>query len=260
MTAGEGPRDLIRVENAAAGGDFIIVCDHASNRVPPGFGELGVSPSDMERHIAWDLGALPVARHLSRRLDAPLIYPDASRLLIDCNRLPTARDAMPVVSDSIPVPGNENLPAELRGRRLALIYDAYHHTIDKLIEARSGRTLALVAVHSFTPVFRGAERPWHVGVLADDDRRLADPLLAALRADRGLTVGENEPYSPADGVYHTLERHAAPRRLPAVMIEVRNDLIATAAGQGAWAARLAAALAEALRRALAEPIDDRTST
>ncbi|HET8726869.1 MAG TPA: N-formylglutamate amidohydrolase [Alphaproteobacteria bacterium] len=240
--AAGGPSDVVHVEGGISDGKFVILCDHASNRVPPGFGNLGLGDADMQRHIAWDPGALPVARGIARRLASPLVFPDASRLLIDCNRRPSAPDAITVVSEETPVPGNRNLSPEIRGCRVERIYDAYHRAIDALIEARAGRPSALVAVHSFTPVFRGVARPWHVGVVVDHDRRLATPLLAALRRHDGLMVGENEPYSPADGVYHTLERHAASRRLPAVMIEIRNDQIETAEAQEIWASRLADAL------------------
>jgi len=242
----DGPAGLIRVEDAQAPGRFVILCDHASNRVPPGFGDPGISAADMQRHIAWDPGALPVARSLARQLAAPLVYPDASRLLIDCNRPPTAPDSMPVLSEDTPIPGNRDLAEELRARRIRDIYDAYHAAIEAVIEARTPAPTALVAVHSFTPVYRGRSRPWHVGLVVAEDRRLADPLFAALRADAALVVGENQPYAPTDGVYHTLERHAGGRGIPAVMIEIRNDQIATPETQEAWASRLAAALADAI--------------
>jgi predicted N-formylglutamate amidohydrolase len=183
---------------------------------------------------------------LHGKLAAPLVYPDASRLLIDCNRPPTAPDSMPVLSEDTPIPGNRDLAEELRARRIRDIYDAYHAAIEAVIEARTPAPTALVAVHSFTPVYRGRSRPWHVGLVVAEDRRLADPLFAALRADAALVVGENQPYAPTDGVYHTLERHAGGRGIPAVMIEIRNDQIATPETQEAWASRLAAALADAL--------------
>ncbi|WP_436643556.1 N-formylglutamate amidohydrolase [Microbaculum sp. FT89] len=244
----ERSTDLIRREGAPTGGDFVIVCDHASNRIPPGFGELGLNDTDMRRHIAWDPGALPVARGLAGRFGGPLLYPDASRLLIDCNRPPTAADSTLTVSEDTEIPGNRGLAAELRARRIAEIYDAYHAAIDAVLEARAaeGATTAVVAVHSFTPVYRGKTRPWHIGVLYDADRRLAEPLLAALRADADLVVGDNEPYGPWDGVYHTLSRHAEARGLPCVMIEIANDRIADPDAQRAWVDRLEAALKASL--------------
>lgn len=239
---------LVRLEGEPAGGDFVILCDHASNRVPPGFGALGLGAADMQRHIAWDPGALPVARGLARRLGAPLLYPDASRLLIDCNRPPGAADSTAVVSEDTEVPGNRDLSPGLRARRVAGIYEPYHAAIDDLLDRRAaaGRPSALVAVHSFTPVYRGAERPWHIGILYDGDRRVADGLIGHYRADPGIVAGDNQPYGPWDGVYHTLERHGEARGLPCVMIEIRNDLIATPEGQERWAESLAGALGAAL--------------
>lgn len=239
---------LVRLEGAPAGGDFVILCDHASNRIPPGFGELGLSEADMRRHIAWDPGALPVSRGLAASLRSPLVYPDASRLLIDCNRPITATDSSTVMSEDTEIPGNRDLSPGLRARRIAEIYETYHAAIDALIDTRvaAGVGTALIALHSFTPIYRGASRPWHVGVLYDTDRRLAAPLIALLAHDPDIVVGDNEPYGPWDGVYHTLSRHGEARGLPCVMIEVANDLIAAAAGQRAWVERLAAVLPDVL--------------
>ncbi len=238
----------MRLEGAPAGGAFVILCDHASNRVPPGFGRLGLGEADMRRHIAWDPGALPVARGLAERFGCPLIYPDASRLLIDCNRPTDAPDSAAVLSENTEIPGNRDLAPEIRARRIADIYDAYHDAIDAVLDtrARAGVATAVVAVHSFTPVYRGASRPWHVGVLFDTDRRLSDGLLKRLLADADLIVGENEPYGPWDGVYHTLSRHGEARGLPCVMIEIANDLLADEPSRLAWVDRLEKALTTAL--------------
>lgn len=240
---------LVRLEGEPTGGDFVILCDHASNRVPPGFGTLGLGEADMQRHIAWDPGALPVSRILAERLGCPLIYPDASRLLIDCNRPPSAEDSAAVRSEDTEIPGNVGLDPEIRARRISEIYEAYHDGIDALLDQRAaaGAETALIAVHSFNPVYRGKDRPWHVGVLYDTDRRLSDRLFLLLEAEADLTVGDNEPYGPWDGVYHTLSRHGEARDLPCVMIEIRNDLIAGPDGQRAWAERLAASLPASLR-------------
>ncbi len=238
-------RNPVRVENPDGAGPFVIVCDHASNRLPRQYGDLGLSPEALLSHIAWDPGALPVSRALSAMLDAPLLWPDASRLIVDCNRDRDAPDLIVAESEGRAVPGNRDVDEEERLRRIEAIHVPYHDAVDQVLDDRfaAGRATVVVAVHSFTPVYLGRTRPWDIGIVFDDDRRLSDPLIAALKADAALTVGVNEPYSPADRVYYTLTRHARPRDLPAVMIEIRNDLIADAAGQRAWADRLGAILA-----------------
>jgi predicted N-formylglutamate amidohydrolase len=229
-------------ENADGRGAFVIVCDHASNRFPPEFGFLGLSPAEREAHIAWDPGALGVAQHLSRLLDAPLVYSNVSRLIIDCNRQPEAFDAIveKSVVSGIAIPGNAALPESERRRRLATVHEPFHRAVDELVEARlnAGRATALIAIHSFTPVLGGISRPWEIGVLFDRDRRLADMLITGLKAE-GLNVGVNQPYSPADRVYYTLSRHAEARGLDCAMIEIRNDLIRTQDAEGEWAERIA---------------------
>jgi predicted N-formylglutamate amidohydrolase len=237
----DGQENHVRIENPDGAGPFVIVCDHASNRIPEELHALGLSEEQIGLHIAWDPGALPVARHMARRLDAPLCWPDISRLVIDCNRAPEAADLVLATSEGREVPGNRALtPAEKR-RRLAAVHVPYHDAIGKCIARRkaAGIPTALVAVHSFTPVYLGRARPWQIGVVFGEDRRLADPIVRALKADPALTVGVNEPYSPDDGVYYTLRRHAAPHALPSVMIEIRSDEIADDASQRAWADRLA---------------------
>lgn len=238
----------MRVEGAPDGGPFVIVCDHASNRVPEGFGDTGLTPEDMQRHIAWDPGALPVSRGLLTRLGCPVIYPDASRLLIDCNRPPDSPGSILLESEDTAIPGNRGLDPAIKARRIAEIYEAYHAGIDALLDTRAaaGVPTAVVAMHSYTPVYRGVSRPWHVGVLYDTDRRLADPLRALLEGEPDLVVGDNEPYGPEDGVYHTLSRHAEARGLPCVMIEIANDLIRTEPGQNTWADLMARVLPAAL--------------
>ena len=242
--ADEG-RNPVRTENPDGAGPFVIVCDHASNRLPREYDTLGLSPDALLSHIAWDPGALPVSRALSAMLDAPLLWPDASRLIVDCNRDPGAPDLIVAESEGRAVPGNRDVGEGERVRRLGAIHVPYHNAIDRCLESRtgSGRATAVVAVHSFTPVYLGRSRPWEIGIVFDEDRRLADSLIAALKADPTLNVGVNQPYSPADRVYYTLTRHARPRGLSAVMIEIRNDLIANGAGQKAWADRLGAILA-----------------
>ena len=237
-----GDRDPIEIENADGAGAFVIVCDHASQTVPLDYASLGLAPEVLDRHIAWDPGALGVARQMAADLDAPLLWPDVSRLVIDCNRDPAAPDLIVAEGDGIPVPGNRDLDTAERTRRLAAVHAPYHAAIEACLAARraAGRQTSLIAVHSFTPVWRDRHRPWQIGILFDDDRRLADTLIGALRADPALTVGVNEPYSPADRVYYTLSRHRAQDSLAAVMLEIRNDEIADATAQRQWGTRLAA--------------------
>ena len=242
-------RSPVVMENPEGVGPFVIVCDHASNRIPAEYESFGFAENALATHIAWDPGALAVARRLSARLDAPLLWPDVSRLVIDCNRPPDAHSLIVVESEGRPVPANRALSAAERSRRLAQIHAPYHDAIDACLTRRRAARLAtaLIAIHSFTPVYFGNARPWQVGIVFGDDRRLADLLIHELEADKALTVGINQPYSPADQVYYTVERHAGPRRVTAVMIEIRNDEIGDEAGQRSWADRLAGILVAAER-------------
>jgi predicted N-formylglutamate amidohydrolase len=237
----DGQWNPVRIENPDGAGSFVVICDHASNRIPDEFDDLGLAGEMIGLHIAWDPGALPVARNIARRLDAPLCWPDISRLVIDCNRAPDAPDLCLATSEGREVPGNRALSPAEKSRRLAAVHAPYHDAIGELVALRkaAGLPAALVAIHSFTPVYLGRSRPWQVGVVFDEDRRLADPIIRRLKEDRRLTVGINEPYAPEDGVYYTLRRHAASDMLPSVMIEIRSDEIADKASQGIWAGRLA---------------------
>jgi predicted N-formylglutamate amidohydrolase len=231
----------VRVHNSGGRSPFVFICDHASNFVPAQYGTLGLPASDLVRHIAWDPGALAVATKMAEALDAPLVQSCISRLVIDCNRPLDADNLFWTVSEDTIIPGNQNLDAAEQGRRIALAYDPFHDAIDNLVRARlgAGQPVWLVSVHSFTPVYHGVERPWQVGIIHDADMRVAAPLIAALQRDPALTVGVNQPYSPADKVYFTLEKHARSRGLPCAMIEIRNDEIADESGQREWGERLA---------------------
>ena len=239
------------VENRSGRGAFVIACDHASRHVPPPYAGLGLPASELRGHIAWDIGALGVSARLSALLDTPLLHPTVSRLLLDVNRDPSAHDSIARISEDTVIPGNADLDAAERRHRHDWIYAPYHTELKRLIDRRlaARAPTALIAMHSFTPVFKGVPRPWAIGVLSQRDRRLADPLLHALRAQGAGEIGDNQPYAPRDGVYHTLQRHAETRGLPCVMIEIRNDLIRDSPGQQAWAERLAPLLARALEDA-----------
>lgn len=238
----------VKITNRGGKSPFLLICDHASNHVPEQFGTLELQPADLQRHIAWDPGALQVAQMLAKALDATLVESCVSRLVIDCNRPLDAPDLILSVSPSerLVVPANQNLSPHQRNERIALSWKPFHTAIEEIVEERlaKGRPAWLVSIHSFTPVFKGANRPWQIGIIHDDDERLAGPMIAALKRDGSLNVGINAPYSPADRVYYTLERHARSRGLPCAMIEIRNDEIATEAGQEAWGNRLAGIFAE----------------
>ncbi|GLS37347.1 N-formylglutamate amidohydrolase [Mesorhizobium tianshanense] len=226
----------------------MLTCDHASNFLPPEFGTLGLAAEELSRHIAWDPGALPVARHIAEALDATLVETRISRLVIDCNRPLDAPDLISAISETTAVPGNAGLTEKQRAARIALSWQPFHDAVERIIDNRLARGLEtrLVSVHSFTPVYKGKSRPWHVGIIHDEDRRLASLLIAALQRLAGVNVGINEPYSPADRVYFTLERHARSRELPCAMIEIRNDEVSDEAGQRKWAARLSTILASSV--------------
>ena len=219
-------------------GPWVVSCDHATPRVPSEVagGDLGLPPEDMARHIAYDVGAAGVTRALGDLLNAPAILSDFSRLVIDPNRGEDDPTLLMRLYDGSIIPANRHADAAEKKRRLDLLYRPYHDALGALM-ARPGAIL--LAVHSFTPRLNGrGTRPWHVGVLSAADRRLAGPLLARLRAEPDLCVGDNEPYSghlPGDSV----DRHALRHGRANALIELRNDLIATAKDQNRWAARLA---------------------
>lgn len=236
----------VEIERLDGSSPYVLVCDHASNFVPAEFGTLGLDPTELDRHIAWDPGALPVARGLSAALDATLIHSGVSRLVIDCNRPVDAPDLFWTVSETTVIPGNQNLNEAASARRIALAYAPFHDAIERTVEDRlaAGRETWLVSIHSFTPVYKGVARPWHIGIIHDADERLSSPLMKRLSEIAGVTVGDNEPYSPRDRVYFTLEKHARARGLPCAMIEIRNDDIADGTGQRIWAERLASIFRE----------------
>ncbi|WP_296745260.1 N-formylglutamate amidohydrolase [Mesorhizobium sp.] len=231
------PSETVRVTNPGGASPFVFTCDHASNFLPVEFGTLGLPAADLSRHIAWDPGALPVASRLAQALDATLIETRVSRLVIDCNRPLDAPDLVSPVSETTAIPGNVGLSEKQRAARIDLAWRPFHQAISDVIDKRlaKGQETRLVSVHSFTPVYKGKSRPWQIGIIHDEDRRLAAPLISALQRLAGICVGVNEPYSPADRVYFTLERHARSRGLACAMIEIRNDEISGETGQRKWA-------------------------
>lgn len=231
----------VRLVNETGNGELILVCEHATNFVPVEYAGLGLEDLARNSHIAWDPGAWQVAEMLSAEFDAPLIAPGVSRLVYDCNRPTQAESAVPQISETYTIPGNIGLSDAMRRARAAQFYLPYRNTLISVIEAAlaEGRRPAIVTVHSFTPVYKEERRTLDLGVLHDDDDRLANALLDAMSKKDDLTVRRNEPYGPEHGVTYTLAEHALPRRLLNVMIEIRNDLIAEPGDQQAMAQRLA---------------------
>jgi predicted N-formylglutamate amidohydrolase len=236
------------IVNSHGKGRAVLTCDHASAYVPRRLGSLGLEPKDRMRHIAWDIGAAGVARGLSRHLDAPLILAGYSRLVVDCNRPLRVADIFTERSEDTPIPGNIGISVGEKADRAAVFYWPYHDALHRLIESRmmAGVVPVLICVHSFTPVYRGVSRRWHVGVHYRLDSRLAALALAGLRHDPELIVGENEPYGVSLDEDYTALVHAERRGLPYVLFEIRQDLISSQAGIDAWADRLAAVLGPAL--------------
>lgn len=223
---------------------WLVTCDHATNTVPPQVngGDLGLMREDMERHIAYDVGAYGVAQHLGVLLDSPVVASNFSRLVIDPNRGEDDPTLLMKLYDGSVIPANRQADALEIERRLNLCYRPYHAELARMAALPHA---VILSVHSFTRQLRGrAPRPWEVGVLYGDDDRLARPLVDLLAAD-GLCVGDNEPYSghlPGDSI----DTHAIGPGRPHILIELRNDLIADHAGQREWAERLAPILLRVL--------------
>ncbi len=236
LAAGDPPP--VTLHNPEGSSRFLLVGDHAGIATPSALGDLGLSEAERRRHIGWDIGVGGVGRALSAMLDATFVAQHYSRLVIDCNRDPASPDAVPEVSDGTTIPANLGLDDAARAARAAAIHAPYHAAIADLLDARGGGTI-FIALHSFTPRMGGVARPWHAGVLHDvGDTRFALGVLAALRSEPDLIVGDNEPYR-MDGTDHTVPRHCLARALPYLELEIRQDLIAGPDGEIRWAQRLA---------------------
>jgi predicted N-formylglutamate amidohydrolase len=238
-----GPEDVPPVQEYIAAGrsPFLLTCDHYGRLIPKVLGNLGLKESELTRHIAWDIGIAGVAETLSRQLDAHLIVQRYSRLVIDCNRPPHVASSIPVISDATTIPLNEGLSGEAAALRRREIFDPYHRRIDAIIDRRlhDRRPTVLIALHSFTPVYAGIARPWHIGTLYHRDTRLPPLVLKLLRSEADLLVGDNEPYAVSDETDYTIPVHGEARGLINSGIEIRQDLISDQAGQQLWAERLA---------------------
>lgn len=235
----------VLVTNARGASPFVIVCDHASNRIPAKYGDLGLSGAERLSHIAWDPGALAVSRMLSDLLDAPLVQSTVSRLIIDCNRALDAPDLIWTLSEATRIAANEGLDADELQYRIDHFHRPYHASIETLLEARrhAGQETILICLHSFTPAYHGVARPWPIGLIHGLDTAYTQAVYDALKIDDpDMNVGWNEPYAALNGVTLTLEKHGDGRGLEATMIEIRNDEILEPAGVTLWSNRLARCL------------------
>jgi predicted N-formylglutamate amidohydrolase len=239
LLAADEPAPVLELNNPGPS-PFFLTCDHYGRLVPRALGDLGVSASEWERHIAWDIGIGGVTTQLANALSAHMIAQKYSRLVIDCNRPPGVQSSIPTLSEATRIPGNEELSQDAKEARRTGIFQPYHDRLKAILDARAQKKqpTILLAMHSFTPVYAGVARPWHIGTLYNRDRRLAKILLELLHAEGDLVVGDNQPYAASDATDYCIPVHAEPRGLIHCGIEIRQDLIADEAGQREWARRL----------------------
>jgi len=233
----------VTIINPAGASPYVLICEHASRFIPASYKGLGLNDHDLARHIAWDIGAADVARALSAHLDAPLVLAGYSRLLIDLNRPVAALTSIPDVSELTEIPGNRNLTRDERERRVQSYFTPFHAQVTGVIEGRvkAGKAPAIIAIHSFTPIFKGFSRPWHAGILYRRSKEFGHRLAEALGGAQ-KHIAENEPYQIDDDSDYTVPVHGEARGLDAVLVEIRQDLIGHVEGAKAWAERLKHAL------------------
>lgn len=236
----------VEVLNLDGNSDIVLICEHASNHIPASFNDLGLPPEELTRHIAWDIGAASVTRSLSAMLDAPCFLGTYSRLLIDLNRPVGSSTSIPSRSEATDIPGNTTLGTDDRRRRIETIFDPFQSAISDYLDKRrqQGRATKIVAIHSFTPVFMGESRPWHAGILFNQSVTLGHNIIDQLSRITGLTIGANVPYVIERMSDYAIPVHGEERGLDAVLVEIRQDLIASAGGQAQWARYLHEALRE----------------
>jgi predicted N-formylglutamate amidohydrolase len=234
----------VEVLNEDGRSDIVLICEHASNHIPVEYQKLGLPDGELDRHIAWDIGAEAVARGLSARLDAPCFLGTYSRLLIDLNRPLPSPTSIPVRSESTDIPGNLNLSDEDRQRRVDTIFIPFHDRISRHLDARTrkNRKTRIVAIHSFTPIFFGKPRPWHAGILFDTSRDFGQQIIDRLSEDATLVIGANQPYVIDRMEDYAIPVHGEDRANSAILIEIRQDLLGTQAGIAEWTDRLSTAL------------------
>lgn len=244
MTAERDWPPPVEIMNQTGSSPFVLICEHASNHIPAEYAKLGLDDKELVRHIAWDIGAADVTRALSARLDASAFLAGYSRLLIDLNRPLHVADSIPLRSEATDIPGNHSLSKQERERRARLMFHPFQDSLRAHIDQRtlSGRRSILIAIHSFTPVYLGQARSWHAGVLFDEAEALGQALITQLSRDPLLNVGANVPYSVSAEADYALVVHGDLLGNPAVLIEIRNDLIDDAAGVAEWTDKLSQAL------------------
>ena len=243
----------VEVVRPAGTSPFLLTCEHAGRTFPARLNTLGLDGPDLDRHIAWDIGAAGVARELSARLDATLVLQRYSRLVVDCNRAPGVADFVVQVSEDTPIPGNQGLGEAAIEMRATEIFHPYHDRIHDLLEARvaADRLAVVVSVHTCTPVYLGVHRPWHIGVMYEHDDRLARQMLAVLGEEgeaAGFEIGDNEPYFMTSDKDYSMPRHGQDRGILHAGFEIRQDLVERESGQREWAQRVERALRESLGR------------
>ena len=236
----------VAILNPDSASPLVLICDHASNHIPAAYRQLGVDAADLERHIAYDVGAGELTARLAERLGAPAFLGTYSRLLVDLNRPFGSPTSMPTLSEATPIAGNEGLDDTERQLRRSRIFEPFHAAVASFLDRRETRSL-IVAIHSFTPVFLGVARPWHIGILHDGLPAFAEAFLAPLRAEPDLIVGENVPYVIERESDYAIPIHGTDRGNPAVLVEIRNDLIGTPGGVAEWADRFAPILERLVR-------------
>ena len=235
---GQDEPPALEVVNAKGSSRVVLVCDHAANRIPQRLGNLGLNAAQLASHIAWDPGAAAVARSLSEQLDAPLVLSAYSRLVIDCNRPLPSEESIAEQSAGIQIPGNHALSLAQMQRRIDALFRPYHDAIDRLLAACAQRPNLLLSIHSFTPDWSDQPRPWHIGISGWRETQFAARLLAALARNDEFVVGDNQPYAIEDKIDYTIPVHCDAHGIPGVMIEIRQDGIATLGGVANWASRL----------------------
>ncbi len=218
-------------------GRFVILCDHASNRIPAELEDLGLPAAELQRHIAWDIGAAGITGELSKIFDAPAILCGTSRLVIDCNRQLNAPDLIPEVSDGTTIPGNRNLTGQARRQRIESWFEPYHAAIESILASR-GDSIVL-SIHSMTESLAGQVRPWPIALSSHEDRTLVEPMLEALRQ---YNAGDNQPYDLDPAIDYSIPYHAMRRNMRYLQVEFRQDEVANPSGELLWATRFAKAL------------------
>jgi predicted N-formylglutamate amidohydrolase len=237
--------DPVELLNMTGTSPIVLICEHASRHIPAEYAGLGLGPADLERHIAWDIGAEALTRQLSALLDAPAFLATYSRLLIDLNRPLDVASSIPVLSEDTDIPGNHDLPPAERARRIERIFTPFHDQVAAYLDQRVsiGQPTLLLTIHSFTPVYLGQARPWPAGILFDDARAMGERLVHRLEADGVPQVGTNQPYRVSRQADYAIPIHGDQRDIPAILIEIRNNGLGNAGDISAWADRLVRAIA-----------------